>query len=475
MKSLRLLLPTLKLVTSSPPLFGGQLDGKLRAIMRIGVLVALVCSTLTVAHAQAQTPAKAQTPLPAKSRVNPEAIAALDAVMARYKALDSYSDKFDVRLENADKWKQQERDNMTFAGTLAFERPDKLRLEGKTPKGAFLLVNDGKTTRILNPNYTDLWAQRPQSSPISLWPDFTRSNVALPAGAPMPIDAGWQEVGVAPMVEDFMFRPQTLLGERDQIVEASFDADGTIDGQECRVVKISTDYGAANVIKSRLYIAKSDELVRRLERDFGEGGQGLVMVENHSQIHADTAIPPETWNFAAPANVKPSVRIPDLFPATDSLRMKIGASLPVFSQDDINGEPLELNPKAEGVTILYFFFVNLASADSASLQRLQMLLKPHGLHVFGTAGDSKPERVQALITKNKLSFPIYFDPKAYQNQLATTMTVGGWPLVLLFDREAKLRAISQRPGEPDFVQALHQQFPDIPEQTIIDALMGPIP
>ncbi len=76
--------------------------------------------------------------------------------------------------------------------------------------------------------------------------------------------------------------------------------------------------------------------------------------------------------------------------------------------------------------------------------------------------------------KNKFQFPVYFDDKAYRNQLAMAMGgVRSWPLVLLFDCEAKLRAVAQRPGDEEFVRALRQQFPDVPEQTLVDALMGP--
>ncbi|RYG57591.1 redoxin domain-containing protein, partial [bacterium] len=390
-------------------------------MMRIGILTALFClASPHLAHAQAPKP----TVIFQKTRVDPKAIAAVDEMMGRYKELHSYSSKCEVTLEKAEKWSQKERSAMSLSATVAFERPSKLRLEGKQAKGTFLLVNDGKETHIVNPNNVGIWAQRPQSSPIGLWADFSRSNVALPAGAPLPIDGGWQEVGTAPMSEGYMFRPEALLNERDQMVEAAFGADETVEGQECRVVQMSTDYGAENVIKSRLWIAKSDGLLRRIERDFGAGGRGLIMIENLSDIRPNPELPAETWNFTPPADSKPTERIPDPYPATLGLKIKMGDPLPVFSQDDINDEVVELNPEGGGVTLLYFFFVNLAGADSASLQRLQNALGKQGLQVIGCAGDSQRKRIQELIAKNKLSFPVYFDEKAYQNKLITAVGVG---------------------------------------------------
>ncbi|RYX81786.1 TlpA family protein disulfide reductase [bacterium] len=432
--------------------------------------LAAIFSTLII------TPASAQPTLPramqprapeAAPIINPEAKSAVDAMLAKYAALKSYSDKTQVTLEGGDKFPADMRDSFPLNATLSWQRPAELRFEGSMGKKNFLALSGDDTLRAINPSHPALWVERAQHPPVVVTnPDGTKTTYpttdrAVRLDAPV-FESGAMSLGLAFMT-DTSFWPRTM---KDVTVMA-LEPDAEVDGQKCRVINVQSqnDQGGKSLI--HLWIAREDNMLRRMEVSYEGMGADSKLVENHSQIQADSKLPDSTWVFQPPAGAKSVEYFPNPDPHHLDPALKIGDALPTFSGDDLKGEPLELNSKSGKVTVVHFFLMGMGSYDMQTLQKLQKTVGSDKLQVVAVSGDALQGRLEKFAEKFKLTMPIYFDEGAMRNQLAQKFGVVGWSQTFIFGQDGKLKTICHMPGEVDFHTSIKKLLPETLDDAFI--------
>lgn len=434
-----------------------KINGAMRFCSALVLGVALSVFPVSLASAQPQVPTK-EAPIPEKEPIiNPEAKALVEAMLAKYQALKSYSDKTQVSLEGGQGFPRAMRDGFPVEATLAWQRPSELRFEGTAGAKPFLALSDEDTLHAINPAHSGLWIEREQHPPIiTTNPDGTKMTLP-PAKTPVRLDAavfdsGGLAFGISFMTDTELW-PRTLKDVTVLALEP--DGDSESDGESCRVVNVQSQNDQGHTSLLRLWIAKSDNLMRRMEMVYT--GMGGKIIETHSQVRSNSDLPASTWVFQPPANAKPV----EYFPSTHDLTpaIKVGDTLPTFSGDDLKGQPLELNSKSGKVTIVSFFLMSMGSYSLQTLEKLQKSIGNDQVQIVAVSGDALQGRLDKFAEKYKLTIPIYFDEGAMRNKLAQKFGVVGWPQTFIFGQDGKLQTISHMPGDVEFITGVKKLIP----------------
>ena len=414
----------------------------------------------------------------------------VEAIAARYAALRSYSDVTQLRVENAagepvklGGWS----DDAAFRATLQWERPARIRFEGTDAKGAFLALGTDDIIRIVSGHYPGYYVARPRN------PDWVMTP-RNPQVADLNEPATWWTVEVIPNTQPIRLEeplmgspipggpalglltdPEFLPRNSKDVRVLSFDADAQVGGETCRVVRMQLAFDDGGTAVMRLFAAH-DGLVRRVELRDSRMPADTFIVETHSQVRADPDLPASVWNFEAPTDAK----IVDYFSQLDQGKtdpaLQVGATLPTFSADALNGEPLELNAKSGKVTVVYFFTINSGLYDVQTLSKLQRVVGADKLQIIGVSGDGLRPRVEAFVGRYQPNFPIYFDENARNNALAAKFGVKSWTSTFIFDQSGKLRTAKGAPGTVEFLETLQTLLPGTPDDAFFlppDAITAP--
>jgi len=409
--------------------------------------------------AQPESHDKAPRTKEAAPIINPEAKALIDGMIARYMALKSYSDTTRVEVQGGAAMPKEARAGFPVVGKLVWERPAKLRWEGTSDGKAFLGLSDETTVRAVNPEHPGIYEEYLQNPPqVVRYPDGRTKTLAPEPGA-FRLDVAVFDSGGSTFGLNDMTGPQSWDRTLKDATVVALEPDALTDGEACRVVRIQIEGDQGNSAVERLYISKSDGLQRRLEVKEAAMGVNFKIVETHSDVRTNPALPASTWAFQAPLGSKKVETFALPFDPSKNLAVKVGDSLPAFSGDALDGKPLELNAKDGKVTLLSFFTLDMAPADVPLLKRFQKALDAKGLRVIGIVGASRRERIEKFALDNKIEFPLYFDEGGMNNRVARLFGVRYWSTVLLFGRDGKLQTISGYLGGLEFLEGMEKLFP----------------
>ena len=407
--------------------------------------------------------------------IDAQAQAFIERMVARYEALQSYADVTQLRLENAASepvtgggWMG----DMAFRATLQWERPGNIRFEGSNAKGQFLALGTDEIVRVISPEHEGYYVSRPRSRVVTL-PDGVENG-------PPPDEMGEDEMGEIDLDDPlmgnglpsgpglgFILDPQFWKRGLDEVRVLSFDPDAKTGGEACRVLRMQFAFNDGGTALGRLFVAKSDGLIRRMEMRDNRMPADTFIVETHSDVRANPDLPATTWDFVAPTDAKPVEYFSQLNPRQLDPDLKIGALLPLFSGDALDGKPLELNPQSGKVTVVHFFTINSGVYDVQQLSKLARVAGPDKLQVIGVSGDGLRPRVEKFAQQFNVKFPIYFDERAMNNALARKFGVKGWATTFVFGRDGKLQSVDGRPGTVDFIESLQKLLPDLPDDAFI--------
>ena len=413
-------------------------------------------------HAQPATAPAPPAVLEVAPKIDANAQQFIADLVARYSALKSYSDVTQMRMEDTTE-KPTKADGMKpmdFQATLQWERPANIRFEGRDSTGAFLALGTPDILRIVSAHYPNNYVARQRSQTVTLTGgDGKQVEVPAPpirldeplAGDPIP---GGPALG-------FMLAPDSWSRTEKNARSLQFDPDEQTDGEECRVVRMDSLSDDGHSSSMRLFVAKSDGLLRRLELSFDQLPANTIIVETHSDVKVNPDLPASTWNFEAPTNEQPI----DYFSRLDEHKLdpdlKIGALLPTFSAEAVDGSPIELNPKSGKVTVVYFFRMSMGTHDVQVLNKIARLVGPDKLQVVGVSGDGLRPRVEEFAKHYKLNFPIYFNESAMGNQLVLKFGVQKWSSSFIFDKDGTLKFVDSSPSYTDFQEHLRTLIPTL--------------
>ncbi len=431
------------------------------SMKRISLLCVAIFGLCAIGRAQPATApdvvASAATP-----QIDVQAQTFIEQMVARYSALKSYSDVTQMRMEDTTKapTKADGMKPMDFQATLQWERPADIRFEGRDSSGAFLALGTPDILRIVSAHHPNNYVAR-QRSKIQTVTDSTGKQVEVPAppirlaeptyGDPIP---GGPAMG-------FIFQPDSWSRMQKDVRSLQFDPDAQTDGEDCRVVRADSLSDDGHRSSTRLFVAKSDGLLRRAELWFDQLPANNIIVETHSDVKVNPDLPASTWEFEAPANEQPI----DYFSRLDEHKfdagLKIGALLPTFSAEAVDGSPLELNPKSGKVTVVYFFRMSMGTHDVQVLNKISRLVGPDKLQVVGVSGDGLRPRIEEFAKHYKLNFPIYFNESAMANQLVLKFGVQKWSSSFIFDKDGTLKFVDSSPSYSDFQDHLRTLIPTL--------------
>ena len=385
-------------------------------------------------------------------------------MVTRYSALKSYSDVSQLRMENA-AGETLKGGGWSFEATLQWERPDKVRFEGRNSKGHFLALGTPEIMRVITPDYPGYYMAQPRRQPVFISEnDIKFGTISEPQ--PIRLEEPLMGYGAGGGPGDgFIFDAEFWQRVQKDVRALSFDPDvqasAKTDGQACRVVRIRFlgDDGSAQL--ARLFVAKSDGLMRRYETRDDRMAGDTTFVETHSAVRINPELPASAWDFEAPTNAKPIDYFSRLDEDKDVPAVKIGDLLPTFSADALDGAPLELNAQSGKVTVVYFFNMAMGINDTQELRKIQKIVGPDKLQVIGVSGDGLRPRVEKWAQALQLNYPIYFDESGMRNQLAQKFGVKSWTRVFIFDKDGKLEFIDRHPESPDFHDKLRALLPQI--------------
>ncbi|PQV64409.1 Peroxiredoxin [Abditibacterium utsteinense] len=433
------------------------------------LIAALFVAVTAPASSWAQTesrvlPAREEATIP---QIEPEAQTAIEALVARYAALRSYADTTQLKWEDEAGAAIRPDDGLNFTATLQWQRPHNIRFEGTNRKGAFLAFGDALKLRVISPNYPGNYVSRVRN-PLQVLINEDGTRTTLPADdARVQFDAPLMEVEAGAPGYGFLLEPNFWTRTQKEASVLALEPDAEADGELCRVVRMQLDYDEGATATIRLFIAKSDGLLRRLEQRDERMGARARIVETHSDVRVNPNLPDSTWDFQAPADAKPIEYFSQLNPHQFDPALKIGDLLPTFSADDIKGEPLELNSKSGKVTAVYFSNMAQAIIDVQILKKMDKVIGRDKLQIVFVSGDGARQRVAKFVEHLKLPFSTYFDESGMRNPLAQKFGVKGWATTFIFASDGKLETICSHPSEVSFNKSIKKLLPDTPDDAFI--------
>ena len=402
-------------------------------------------------HAQPELPpVKAPRAKERAPQINPEAKALVETMIAHYQKLGSYSDTTHVEIMGGGNLPPEFRAGYPVEARLSWSRPARLRFEGTMGGESFLALSDETTIHAVKAARPGLFLERLQHLPR--------------------LEAALMETDATALGTAFMTEPDFWTRTLEDVTVLALETDAEMGRQACRVVNVQAEGAPGNLTLIRLWIAKTDGLLRRMEFSDAQMGANSKITETHSEVQLNPVLPDSTWKFEAPVGAKAVEYFPDLEPHKYDPTIQIGDSLPSFSGDGLDGAPVELNPKSGKVTILCFFTLGMGPGDVRGLQGLQRKLGADKVQVVGVSGDGRRARVEKFALENKITIPIFFDDAGMNNRLTGLFGVRKYTTTLVFGKDGKLAASLGSTRAADFSDAIQKLFPTETPDLILNAL-----
>jgi peroxiredoxin len=130
-------------------------------------------------------------------------------------------------------------------------------------------------------------------------------------------------------------------------------------------------------------------------------------------------------------------------------QLKVGKKFPDFDEKDLKGKPFSL-AAYKGNVVLIDFWATWCGPCRAELPNvLSTYAKYHskGFEVLGISLDDDKEVLENFIKTQKMTWPQYFDGKAWENKLSQKYGITGIPATFLIDGEGTIIARDLRGPE----------------------------
>jgi len=403
------------------------------AILACAVLSLSSC-TLPAGAQPATPPAdvapRVAVPLGLAPVIEPQARDEYQRLMARYAAFTSYSDTTALSLQNAGLMPEKDAASVAFRARLSWQRPGKVRLEGERAGGKFLAVSDGATLWARDGEHAGHFVRRAASPRI-----FEALN-EVQAGAP----------GLGVMFGDGTLESMSKQG----LARLRMLPDRSAEGVACRVLQaeLADDDGSDIVV--RFFVGAADGLMHRVENDYARGAKRATVVETHSGIKADEALPAASWVFDELPGTQAVEYFSSLNAGEREPGVKVGQAIPTFEAATLDGAGIKSSDLKGSPLVLHFFAIHNAASEVDLLVDLNARYHDRGLRVVGVSMDARRDRVQWFVDEHNIRYPVVFDGQGWKNSVATLCGVRSLPTTLLVGRDGVLQSVTSRPGSPEF-------------------------
>ena len=122
--------------------------------------------------------------------------------------------------------------------------------------------------------------------------------------------------------------------------------------------------------------------------------------------------------------------------------MKPGTAFPDFAEKDLDGKPLSLS-QYKGKVVLVDFWATWCGPCVAELPNVIAAYKKYhdkGFEIVGISLDRKEDALKTFIKEKEMTWPQYFDGKAWQSKMAEKYGINSIPATYLLDGEGKIIA-----------------------------------
>lgn len=188
------------------------------------------------------------------------------------------------------------------------------------------------------PDHAGTYLRRPRNPPIEGTDENGQRTLEPAPDEFILFAAPIYEVGATGPAIIFLLDGGAWERQRKDIRVLEFEADAAADGQICRVIRAQMLFDSGDAATARYFIAKSDGLLRRAEYHGSRMKPDVQFVETHTDVRANSNLTASTWLFEAPAGAEPVESFPDPYAFDATPGLKLGATLPTFSGDALDGE-----------------------------------------------------------------------------------------------------------------------------------------
>lgn len=117
-----------------------------------------------------------------------------------------------------------------------------------------------------------------------------------------------------------------------------------------------------------------------------------------------------------------------------------GIKAPAFKGKDINGKEHSLEAYEGKVKVLYFWATWCPGCvkDTANVNEVYSQYHPKGVEFISVSLDKDLEKLKAYVEKNNIRFPVLFEGKAWDNELANAYMVNSTPSFFIISPEGEL-------------------------------------
>lgn len=377
----------------------------------------LAISATSIASAQPTSPtaeagtapaAEAGTAPAARPGLDPAAIELLGKSAKAYTELNGLSMHFTAFDQNG-----AQRDTVT--GDIAFQRPNKARLQYKiNGKNVVFLSDGGKLIMQIRP-------EEYLSKPVEA-PDSPASIAAVLQSVPSALGLVLPPLfsGETPLdVSEIQWQKAALLPDNG--------------------VMLSANAGATNPpISFRLYFDPTDNLLRRVEAELTLRGKKNLNITTISNLQVNPTPSPEAFTFTPTAGAK---LVSQPTPYNPALKVG-GVPIPLVGHD-LSGKAHPWSLYRGKVVLLHFWDPRSpeATAEIPNILRNLKKYQAAGFRALGVALYPNKGELQQFIKANKITYPQLFDARGAQSPDVEHYELRMLPFSLLIGKNGKIAAV----------------------------------
>jgi thiol-disulfide isomerase/thioredoxin len=126
--------------------------------------------------------------------------------------------------------------------------------------------------------------------------------------------------------------------------------------------------------------------------------------------------------------------------------LAVGKAFPDFQEKDLDGKSLSI-AGLKGKVVLVDFWATWCGPCITELPHVKAAYDKYrgkGFEIVGISLDSERDKLTGFLSKEKMTWPQFFDGKGWQNKLAQQYGVNSIPATYLLDGEGKIVAKNLR-------------------------------